>query len=104
MKAFILSLKTKICADDTFPAIRNAAEILKRDMAERLTGSGPENMIRVELDTGMAAETYRAEVKSDEIRLTCGDDLGAVFRQRTAAEGQAAGLVDGDEAGPVPDR
>lgn len=86
MSAFILSLKTKICADDTFPAIRNAAEILKRDMAERLTGSGPENTIRVELDAGMAAETFRAEVKNDEIRLTCGDDLGAVYALLSVSE------------------
>ena len=79
MKYFVLSRNTKILADESCAPIRNAVEILKRDMAAGLRGEGPENRIRVELEAGMAAESYRAEITPEEILLKCGDDLGAVY-------------------------
>jgi hypothetical protein len=55
MEYFVLSRNTKILADESCAPIRNAVEILKRDMAAGLRGEGPENRIRVELEAGMAA-------------------------------------------------
>ncbi|MBO7663103.1 MAG: glycosyl hydrolase 115 family protein [Clostridia bacterium] len=79
MEAFIFSLNTRVEADETNAPIRNAADILKRDMREVLTGRGPENAIRAEIDSRLAAEEYRAEVGPAEIRVTGGDDLGVVY-------------------------
>ena len=50
MDSFILSLSTRILADESILPIRHAAEILKRDMRQVLTSRGPENQIRVVLD------------------------------------------------------
>lgn len=79
MENFIFSRNTRIVADESLPPVRSAVEILKRDMAAGLRGNGPENVIRVCLDAGMAPETYQAEAGPEEIRLVCGDDLGAVY-------------------------
>ncbi len=79
MPDFILSLSTKILADESVPALRHAADVLRRDMRACLTARGPENTIRVLLDPALAPETYQASVSPDEISFTCGDDLGAVY-------------------------
>ena len=83
---FILSGNTRVIAEDLLAPIRNGAEILRRDLAERLTGKGPENCIRVEVDPEMAPETYRVKVTPEEIQLRCGDDLGAVYAMLSVSE------------------
>lgn len=83
---FILSGSTKIIAESSLAPIRNGVDILRRDMTERLTGKGPENVIRVALDPEMAPESYRAKVTPEEILLTAGDDLGAVYAMLSVSE------------------
>ena len=86
MDGFIFSLNTRIEADRTISAIDNAYRILKRDMAETLTGGGPENVIRVILVSDLTEERYRAEVTADEITLICGGIPGAVYALLSVSE------------------
>ena len=79
MSDFILSLSTRIQADESQSAIQHAAAVLRRDMRENLSGQGPDNVIRVLQDSALEAETYAAEVTEQEVLLRCGDDLGAVY-------------------------
>ena len=76
---FILSLATKIQADETVPAVHYASEVLRRDLRDGLTGRGPENRIRVVPDPHLQPEVYQAEVTEQEVLIRCGDDLGAVY-------------------------
>ena len=86
MDEFLLSLDTQIEADRTIPAIDNSCRILKRDMLETLTGSGPGNVIRMTLDPDVGDERYRAEVTADEITLTYGGIPGAVYALLSVSE------------------
>lgn len=79
MKEFVLSLSTRIVADETRAPIRSAADILRRDMREALTGRGPENAIRVVWDASLPEEGYRLRVSEDAILAECADELGAVY-------------------------
>ena len=79
MTDFILSLSTRIEAPANCSSVENAVRILKRDLRETLTENGPANVIRVEMDPDMAPEHFTAGVSENEILLTCGDDLGAVY-------------------------
>ena len=79
MQDFILSLSTVIEADESIPAIHSAADILRRDLRDTLTGHGPANTIRVVLDPALDEEQYTAHVEEHELRLRCGNDLGAVY-------------------------
>ena len=79
MSSFILSLNTRVLADESIPAVRHAADILRRDMRLCLRKGGPENTIRLTICPDQAPETYRAEASEDEITLRCGDDLGAAY-------------------------
>ena len=86
MASFILSLSTRILADESVPAIRRAADILRRDMRECLGKHGPENAIRLTLCPTLPPETYRARVSPEGINLTCGDDLGAAYALLSVSE------------------
>lgn len=86
MQDFILSLSTVIEADESVPAIRSAAEILRRDLRDTLTGHGPANTIRVVLDPALGEEQYAAHVEERELRLRCGNDLGAVYALLSISE------------------
>ena len=87
--SFLLSPATVICADESFPSIRHAADILRRDMRDVLTGSGtdlPRNRIQVCFDASLPKEAYAAAISDDEILLRCGDDLGAVYALLSVSE------------------
>ena len=86
MGAFILSRSTRIIADETQSALRHGADILRRDIRECLTESGPENQIRVILTGALPPEAYQAAVQEDEIILRCGDDLGAMYAMLSVSE------------------
>ena len=86
MDSFILSLSTRILADESIPAVRHAVRILSRDLRECLLQSGPENAVRVLIDPALPEETYQVRVTENEITLTCGDDLGAVFALLSVSE------------------
>ena len=86
MDDFLLSLKTRLIADEKSAPLRNAVSILKRDMEAVLSGEGKDNEIRVILSPEMAKETYRAEVTPDTIQLICGDDLGGVYALLSISE------------------
>ena len=86
MADFILSLSTRIEADEQVYAIRTAADILRRDMRDILTGCGEENVIRVILDESVEKERFCAEVEPKAITLRCGDDLGAVYALLSISE------------------
>lgn len=86
MNPFRLSQGTRIVADETLPPIRYACEILRRDMRSVLTGEGDENAICVDLDASLPAESYRAQVSPEEIRLTCGGARGAVYALLSISE------------------
>lgn len=86
MAEFVLSLSTRIQADESIPAIENAVKILRRDMRQGLKAEGPENVIRVALDESLGAEHYTAQVRENGITLNCGDDLGAVYALLSVSE------------------
>ena len=86
MNDFVLNLNTRVEADESLSSLRSAVAILKRDMADGLTGHGPENVIRVVLNPALPPESYRAEVTGEEICLTAGDDLGAVYALLSVSE------------------
>ncbi len=86
MSSFILSLSTVILADESIPAIRHAADILRRDLRACLHGNGPANVIRLSLCPTLAPETFRAEATPEEITLLCGDDLGAAYALLSVSE------------------
>ena len=86
MPCFMLSRSTRIEADETLLPVHHAAEILRRDMAECLRGTGPENVIRVLMDASLAPETYEGRCTEHEIELRCGDDLGAVYALLSVSE------------------
>ena len=86
MNELILSLSTRIQADESVSAIAYAAGVLRRDLRDGLTGHGPANVIRVVLDPSLEAETYLARVTEHEILLECGDDLGAVYALLSISE------------------
>lgn len=86
MMDFVLSLATRIDAPMACAPIENAVRILKRDMGETLTETGPENVIRVVLNADLPPEHYTAQVSEQEILLTCGDDLGAVYALLSVSE------------------
>ncbi len=86
MDPFLLSLSTSILADENVPAVRSGVEILKRDMREILTGQGEKNVIRVVMDPSLEKESFRADVMPQEITLTCGDDLGAMYALLSVSE------------------
>ena len=86
MDSFLFSLSTRILADDSVPALRHAADILRRDMRDGLTHTGAENTIRVCLDPTLAKETFKAHVTKNEITLRCGDDLGAAYALLSVSE------------------
>ena len=86
MNELILSLSTRIQADESVHAIAYAAGVLRRDLRDGLTGHGPANVIRVVLDPSLEAETYLARVTEQEILLQCGDDLGAVYALLSISE------------------
>ena len=86
MTDFILSLSTRIEAPANCSSVENAVRILKRDLRETLTENGPANVIRVEMDPDMAPEHFTAGVSENEILLTCGDDLGAVYALLSVSE------------------
>ncbi len=86
MADFVLNLSTRIAADEERKPLFHAAEVLRRDIRETLTGRGPENVIRVALDPTLGEEAYRAEVREEEIRLCCGDELGAVYGLLSVSE------------------
>ena len=86
MDSFLFSLSTRIHADESVPAIRHAADILRRDMRSCLSEAGKENAIRVLIDPDLPEETYKARVSPDEIILRCGDDLGAAYALLSVSE------------------
>ena len=86
MAAFVFSLSTAILADETVPVLHSGVEILKRDMRDTLTEAGERNVIRVVLDASVGEERFRAEVTPQEILLTCGDDLGAMYALLSVSE------------------
>ena len=86
MAAFVFSLSTIILADETVPAIHSGVEILKRDMRDTLREAGERNVIRVVLDAFVGEERYKAQVTPQEILLTCGDDLGAMYALLSVSE------------------
>ena len=86
MDSFLFSLSTRILADESIPALRHAADLLRRDMRNGLTCTGAENAIRVLLTPALPKETYKAHVTGDEITLRCGDDLGAVYALLSISE------------------
>ena len=86
MAAFVLSLSTRVQADESIPAIRHAVDILRRDMRASLLTGGPENGILVSLDSSLPEETFHAQVTPEEIILRCGDDLGAVYALLSISE------------------
>ena len=86
MNSFILSRATHLFADESIPAVRHAADLLRRDLRACLTGTGPESGIRVLIDPALPAETYRAQVTEKEITLRCGDDLGAAYALLSVSE------------------
>ena len=79
MNGFELSLSTAIKGGEEFPSVRNAKDILKRDMSEVLTGYGKENTINVIFDNDIRKESFTAEAAEDSITIRAGDDLGAVY-------------------------
>ena len=79
MNRFVLSLATRIAADESVPALRSAAEILRRDMAAVLTGGGPENAIVLARDEALGSQAWRMEVAEDAITLYHRDALGGVY-------------------------
>jgi hypothetical protein len=79
MNGFELSLSTVIKGGEEFPSVRNAGDILRRDMSEVLTGYGKENTINVLIDDNMGKESFTAEAAEDSITIRAGDDLGAVY-------------------------
>ena len=79
MRGFVLSRATRIEADETRPPVFHAANILRRDMRDVLTGNGPENAIRVVTTRELPEEGYIVSVKEEEILVECADDLGAVY-------------------------
>lgn len=64
MEPFMLSLSTSIVADESRLPIRYAADMLHRDMRDRLTGRAKDNVIRVEIDAGLPEEHYEARACS----------------------------------------
>ncbi len=86
MSFFVFSLSTRIWADESIPAIRHAADILRRDMRASLLNGGPENGIRLLIDPSLPEETFQAQVTPEEITLRCGDDLGAVYALLSISE------------------
>lgn len=79
MDSFILSLSTRIEAGFDSAPLRSAVDILRRDMQAGLKARGPENRICLVLSGGLGEEAYQAQVTPEEIRIACGDDLGAVY-------------------------
>ena len=86
MAAFMLSLSTRVLADESLSAVRHAADILRRDMRAALTEEGPENVIRLVIDPALPAEAYVAQAAAEEITLRCGDDLGAAYALLSVSE------------------
>ena len=86
MSEFVLSLSTRIIADESIQPIWNGAEILRRDMGDTLSEKGKENTIRVVMDSSLPAESFRAKATEDEILLSCGDDLGAMYALLSISE------------------
>ena len=86
MPSFILSLSTRIVADENRPAVRHAVRVLQRDMRDCLRKGGPENTIRLIICPSLAPETYQAEAAPSEITLRCGDDLGAAYALLSVSE------------------
>lgn len=76
---FILSLSTRIRADESLLPLKSAAGMLRRDMAAILTGEGPENQITLTADAGMTPQTWRMTVTDDQIDIHYGDALGGVY-------------------------
>ena len=83
---FLFSRSTRILADEAMPPLRHAAAILRRDQDEILTGTGPENAVRVRVDPSLPAESYRCEISENEILLTCADALGGAFALLSVSE------------------
>ena len=86
VSSFILSLSTRIEADESMPAVRYAVRVLQRDMRDCLRSGGPENTIRLSICPSLAPETYQAEASPSEITLRCGDDLGAAYALLSVSE------------------
>ena len=79
MTDFILSLSTGFEIEPDRKPLAYALGILRRDIRETLTGSGPENRIRLIPDPSLAEEEYTVRVGPQEILMRCGDDLGGVY-------------------------
>ncbi len=86
MHHFVISRSTRIVADETNPTLRHGTDILRRDLKDILTGTGPENAIRLAVDDSLPPETFRAEVSENEILLRCGDDLGGMYALLSVSE------------------
>lgn len=79
MMSFRLTLSTEVVMDETLPPLRNAAAILRRDMASVLTGHGARNRIILRQDASIAPQSWRMTVTEDEVDIRHGDALGGVY-------------------------
>lgn len=79
MSSFVFSLATAILVDETIPALRSAADILRRDMAAVLTAHGPENAVVLERDEALPEQAWRMTVTPERITLRHRDALGGVY-------------------------
>ena len=86
MSDFVLSLSTRITADENIPALRSAAEVLRRDLRQVCTGYGPENEIVLIQDEACPEEGWRMVVEKRRICLFHRDILGGVFGLLKASE------------------
>lgn len=80
MRAFVLHRGTSILADTGFSkGIRNAIDILQRDIESICTDIGPNNRIRLFYDPKIPCEQYLLSILPEEITVSYGDELGAVY-------------------------
>ena len=86
MSYFVVSRSTRIAADETNATLRHGVDILRRDMNDILTGTGPENDIRLVIDAALPPESFIAEVSENDLLLRCGDDLGGMYALLSVSE------------------
>lgn len=77
--AFCWSLNTQIVVDESIPALRNAADVLRRDMAAVLTESRQSNQICLQQDDALEAEKWRMTIADNRVTIRHGDALGGVY-------------------------
>ena len=76
---FMLSLSTRFVVDESQLPLKNALDILRRDMEAILTGNGPENQITLVQDGALAPQTWHMTVTDDQVVIRHGDALGGVY-------------------------